>query len=46
LNNSGPASSVDWKKMSEMAVKAIRAGKDPKWVKSEYERLTGRKANF
>jgi hypothetical protein len=46
LNNSGPASSVDWKAMSKMAVDAIRAGKDPKWVKSEYERLTGRKANF
>jgi hypothetical protein len=44
LNNSAP--SVDWKAMSKMAVDAIRAGKDPKWVKSEYERLTGRKANF
>jgi hypothetical protein len=37
---------VDWRAMSQKAIEAIRSGVDPTWVKQEYERLTGRKANF
>jgi len=47
INEAGSQPGVDWKDLSKKAIYAIRVGKkDPAAVKAEYERLTGRKANF